>query len=268
MNLKEFFRTVWLSLNPWRYDEVHDRTGKSLSAYFFGFMLLMFVIALLLFIPAIASFVNGFFGHFEVFDVDTNTSMKSALLIPEDKPVLTIDTRISEGELTEGRMLITDDYVYKKMLFSSDIHRSRVGEYGNLLENQGFLTLLLIMLLPSLLFVFYILYAVKVLLIILLANILAFVVARISRFEISFGAGFKCGLLAATPMIIIEMLTVPFRLSTYGAPYIAFAVFFIVGFIKAGSFEGGSPKSGNRRRSGKHSRGSKDRYIELKVPRD
>ena len=264
---KEFFKTVWLALNPWRYDEVQDRTGKETFKYFFGFLLLMFVIALLLFIPAIASFVGNFMDNFEVFELNTNTTMTSALLIPEEKPVMTIDTRISEGELTEGKLLITDDYVYKKSLFSSKVTRSPVGDYNNLLENQWFLTLLLVLLLPSMLFMFYILYALQALLIILLATIIAFIVARISRFEISFADGFKCGLLAATPMIILDMITTPFRLNTYGAEYVAFAVFFIVGFIKAGSFEGSAPRSKHRRKSGKRRKG-KGGYIEIKPPRE
>jgi hypothetical protein len=268
MNLKEFFKDVWLALNPWRYDEVPDRTGKETFRYFFGFLFLMFVIALLLFIPAIASFVGNFMDHFEVLELKANTTMKSALLIPEERPMVTIDTRISEGELTEGKVLITDDYVYSKKPWSSKVVRSPVGDYNDLLENQWFLTLLLIMLLPAMLFLFYILYAIKALLIILLATLVAFIVARLSRFEVSFADGFKCGLLAATPMIIIDMLTVPFRLNTYGAPYIAFAIFFIVGFIKAGNFEGHSRSRPSRHKSKRGRGGGKGGYIELKVPRE
>jgi hypothetical protein len=243
-----FFKTVWLALNPWRYDEVKDKGTGKVFKYFFSFVFLAFVLAVLLMLPTIGSFAYNQLSHFDVLEVKFNTSMNSPVVFPEHRPYVTLDTRTSEGKLKEGKYLITEDYLYRKATFSSKVHREPLRPYKNLLENEWAVVLLLLLMLPSLLFLFYIGYAIKVLLVVLLATVLGFVIARIIKFEIMFKDLLKAGLLAATPMIIIDLIRMPFALNVYFAQYIAFLVFFIVGMIKAGDFEG----SGRSRRKKKH----------------
>jgi hypothetical protein len=241
-----FFQTAWLALNPWRYDEAGDRGMGSIFKYFFSFVFAVFVLAIILMLPAIASFVDNQMSHFDELKVTFETEMNSPVVFPENNPFVTLDTRKEEGTLKEGRFLITDDYLYTKQYFTGKVTQHDLGPYKNLLANEGIVIFLLLLTVPSLLFLFYVAYTIKVLLIVLLATIIAFVVARVVKFELPFLDAMKAGLLAATPMIIIDLVRLPFGFNVYYAQYIAFLVFFIVGVIKIGEFEGGG-----RRRSGK-----------------
>ncbi len=250
-----FFKTIWLSLNPWRYDELHERGTGSAFKYFFSFVFLAFVLAIVLMLPAIASFATNQISHFDTLEVKFNTSMNSPVVFPANNPYITIDTRKAEGTLKEGKFLITDDYMYRKGIFGK-VQREALGPYKDLGSNQWIVVALLLLMTPSLLFLFYIAYAIKLLLVVILATILAWIVGRIAKFEISFSAGIKAGLLAATPMIIIDLIRLPFALNLYYAQYVAFLIFFIVGVIKMGDFDIGGGKSRNRKKG-------KGGYIDL-----
>jgi hypothetical protein len=154
-------------------------------------------------------------------------------------------------------MLITDDYLYtKEYLVFGKVSSDKIGQYKNLVANEGLVIIILLLMLPSLLFIFYLIYVIKVLLVIILATLIGFIVARIAKFDIGFGTIFKVGLIASTPMIIIDLIRLPFGLNVYYAQYVAFLIFFVVGMIKAGEFEGTS-------RGGRKSRGKKGGYIDL-----
>lgn len=243
-----FFKLIWLALNPWRYDELKDKRMRSIFKYFFSFMFLVFVLSIVFMLPTIGGFVNKQLSNFETLDVSINATMKTALVLPEDNPVVTVDTRKSEGKLKEGRLLITDKYLYVKYPFRSNVEKYELGSYKNLLANQGIIVLVLLLMLPSLLFLFYMAYVLKVLLIILLTVIIGLVIARIVKFEILFKDVLKTGLLAATPMLIIDLIRLPFGFNVYYAQYIAFFIFFIVGLIKVGEFEGRSHRNTHKKK--------------------
>jgi hypothetical protein len=242
-----FFKMAWLALNPWRYDELGDKSTGKVFQYFFSFVFLAFVAAILLMLPAIASFANNQMSHFDVLQVKFNTSMNSPVVFPENDPYVTIDTRKSEGKLKEGKFLITDDYIYRKTL-TGRVAREDAGDFKDLLANDWMVLVLLLLVMPSLLFLFYIGYAVKVILVVFLVTVLSIIITRVAKFDILFVDTLKTGLMAATPMIIIDLIRLPFGLNVYYAQYIAFLIFFIVGTIKAGEFEGVRPR---KKRHGK-----------------
>jgi len=253
-----FFQTIWLALNPWRYDEVNERTTGNIFKYFFSIVFVVFVLSIILLLPAIGSFATDQLSHFDKLEVSFNTTMNSPATFPADSPKVTIDTRKSEGQLKEGYMLITDDYLYTKEYFVfGKVSSDKIGQYKNLVANEGLVIIILLLMLPSLLFIFYLVYVIKVLLVIILATLIGFIVARIAKFDIGFGTIFKVGLIASTPMIIIDLIRLPFGLNVYYAQYVAFLIFFVVGMIKAGEFEGTTPRGGRK------SRGKKGGYIDL-----
>jgi len=250
-----FFRTIWLALNPWRYDEVRERTTGNAFKYFFSFAFLVFVLSIIFLLPTIGGFVNSQLKHFDKLEVSFNTSMNSPVVLPGNNPYITIDTRKSEGQLKEGMFLITDDYLYMKPFFGS-VTKERLAPYKNLAENEGTVIILLLLMLPSLLFLFYIGYAIKLLVIVLLATMIGFVITRIAKFDVDFLNALKAGLFAATPMMIIDLVRLPFGLNVYFAQYIAFLVFFIMGIVKVGEF-------GERKGSSGRHKSRKGEYIDL-----
>lgn len=257
-----FFRTAWLALNPWRYDEARETGTGKFFKYFFSFVFLAFVLTVILMLPAIGGFVSGQMDSFKTLRVSVETEMQKPIMFPEQQPYITIDTREPEAELKEGKILITDQNIHMKGMGGKTTTKP-LAPYKDLLANEVIVILALLLMLPSILFLFYIGYAVKLLALVLAAALTGFIIGRIAKFDLPFTDALKAGLLAATPMVIIDVIRMPFRLEVYYAQYIAFAIFFIAGAIKIGEFE-----TGGRRRSGKKSlkpgkRSGKGGYVDL-----
>ncbi len=232
-----FFKTLGLSLLPWKYAELKEKSMRSVFGYLFSFVFLAFFISIIIMLPVIGSFVSTQMSNFEKLEVSFNTTMKKEMSIPQNDPFVTVDTRKSTGKLEEGRFLITDDYMYVKGVMG-DIDKYALKEYKNLLNNEGIVVLLLLLLLPSLLFIFYLAYAIKILLIIMLAAAVAFIIARIAKFEITFGNVFRASVFSTTPMILIDIINLPLNFELFYAQYFVFVLFLVIGVIKMGDFEG------------------------------
>jgi len=242
-----FFKTIILAICPWRYEDVKERTTGNIMRYLFSFIFLTFFIAILLMLPTIAGFVNSGISHFNRLEVSFNTSMNSPLKIPQNAPVVTIDTSKSTAKLEEGWVFITDDNIYTRNIFGR-IDKTPVGEYKNLLANEVVIVLLLILMMPSLLFIFYLAYAVKVIALVLLFTVLGFIIARIAKFDVLFLDILKVGMLSSTPMILIDLIRLPLSFDVYYGQYLVFLAFFIIGVIKVGDFDGAKPKHGKSKR--------------------
>lgn len=249
----QFFKTMWLALNPWRYDEARQLSTKNAFKYFFSFLFMIFVLSILLMLPSLVGFVDKQLDNFETLEVSMNTSMKKAVVFPEKEPYITIDTRKPERELKEGTLLLTEENLHRKM-FLGNVKKHALDPYNDLLSNEGIVIAALVLMLPSLLFLFYLGYAIKILILIFAVVLLGFIITRIVKFDVLLKDAIKTGLLAATPMIIIDLIRMPFGFNVYYAQYIAFLLFFIVGIIKIGEFEGTRPGRKHRH---------KGKYIDL-----
>ncbi|NQU78315.1 DUF1189 family protein [Candidatus Woesearchaeota archaeon] len=238
-----FLRTAWLALNPWNYNKAREKRTRDVFTYFFSFVFLAFVIATLLMLPAIARFTSNQLSHFDTLDISINTSMNSPVSFPISKPFMTIDTQTNTTDIGKGRILVTEENVYTKTL-TGKVVSTPTRDYKNLLQNEVLVTVILLLMTPSLLFLFYLIYCIKILLVILLAALVAFIIARLAKFDLFFTEALKVSLLAATPMIIIDLAKMPFALNVYFLQYIVFLIFFVVGIIKIGEFEGTRKKKG------------------------
>lgn len=254
-----FFRTIPLAVMPWRYDRLKEKSAVGCFKYFFSFIFLAFVIAVVLMLPTIANFVDSQMSHFDTLAVSFDAKMNSAVMFPKNNPIVTVDTSLKNTTIKEGRVLITDDYIYKKSLLGR-ITQEPVGAYKNLLANENMVIFILLLMLPSLLFLFYLAYAVKTLFIVLLAVLVGFVVTRLVRFDVSFKETLKIALLSSTPMVIIDLVLLPFNLNIYFAQYAVFLLFFIIGIVRSGDIARGGEFGGSRN---KRSYSSGGNYIDL-----
>ena len=239
MGLKNFFRTLLLSLNPGKYDILSERLTKDSLKYFVLMVLFIFIVSALLFIPKLATlpkYLEDEFSGFEQLEVNVEQGMKEPVVLTENHPLIIIDT---EGKTKEfDNVLVTNKGIYIKTLFG--IKKISTEGYSNLLEKKdkisNFLLLIFIMMLPMLLLLAFVYFLVKYFLIVILALILGFIIARLIKFEIKVSELFRIGLYATTVMAVVELITLPFVPFVYYAQYILFGIYFILGAIKSGNF--------------------------------
>ncbi len=240
---------------PWKYDEIHEKHGWSLFKYFLLLVLAGFLVCLILFLPTVYSSVNGQMDYFKEFTVNVNTTMSRPVYLPYGNPLMVVDTRDKHVKPAGEYLLLTEDDFYVKKPFFMGTQKIDSSDFKDLTDNKGLVTFLILLMLPSLLLMFYVYYLIKTFLVLVLATIIGLVVTRLVKFDITFADLWKVGLLAVTPMVIIDFLRFPFGLFIFWAQYIVFILFFIFGIVKAGDFQTETYKPKKKSRKIKRKRG-------------
>lgn len=242
MGLKSFFQTILLSFNPVAYEKLCERKLTSAVNYYFSMAAVMFLVMFLLFLPAIITLpgtIERELASFSTLDIKLNQSMTGPIKIPGIMPKIIIDSSKEYTNIEEGKVLITDDAVFYKLLPFTE--PKKIVREPNLLDRKDqlgtLLALLLIAMLPTLLVAAFVYFTIKYLLAVILASLIAFVIVRVARFGITMAELLKVGFFASTIMVAVGLLTKPFVPMVYYIEYALFLAFFIMGIAKVGSFE-------------------------------
>jgi hypothetical protein len=186
---------------------------------------------------SLPSYLEGELGKFNELSVTITEDLQEPIMLPKNNPIVTIDTNTNRSAKDE-LVLITGNAMYTKFLPFGDgtkIASTEEGiSTGNLATLVGSLAILSF---PLLLFLAYAYTIFKYGLVVVVAAVLGFILARMARFGIGLHELGKISLYAATPMAALGLLTKPFIPTTGMLPYLVFLVYFILGAVKVGDFE-------------------------------
>lgn len=240
--LGRFVQTVLHALNPKQYHHLAGLPLKSAFGYFFALILAVFILMSVLWIPALFSLpdtISREFGKFNDLSVEIIYDQNEPVVLTKEFPLVTIDMKNSYDGINDGLVLISKDATFYRFLPYGG--SGKISDSQNLLENKDelgrFLAVLAFMAVPMILAYAYVYFAVKYIVIVVLVALVGFVIARVVKFEIRFSDTMRAGLFAATPMVLIGMLTKPFIPSVGFLDYLAFIIYFILGCLVLGEFE-------------------------------
>ena len=246
----DFFKTVLKSLSPDSYKELGKRSIRQATSYFLSLVFIMFVLMLVLSFNDIVNMPNTLqseFNKLNDFSISVNAKTTAPILIPSEEPVVTIDLSEEPVDLTEGNILITNDFVEYKLITSKKEPIDKFKNVSELLELvSDFAFLIILLMFPVLVILFYLIYLIKFAIIIFAASIIAILILRLIAYDIKIMELVRIGIYSSTIMILLEFLSVPFGFSRwmipvgtlflkfYIVPIILFILMFIIAIILAG----------------------------------
>ena len=249
---QEFVSTVTTALNPKKYDILDIRPLSAAIGYFFAMVFVVFVLMSVLWLPnllTINDYVSEQLNKFDSLSVEVIYDQTEPIVIPEDNPLITIDTLNDYDDIEQGIFLVSANKTFIRPLpfMESQI----IEDTDNLAENYDqtlpLLSIIILMMIPMALAFLYVYFALKYLLIILIATVIGYVFAGVIHFQINFEQLFKAGLYAATIMAVIGLLTKPFVPNVSYLDYVAFAIIYILAIIRVGEFEETISEKKNKR---------------------
>ena len=119
MGLRNFFQTMLKTLNPSAYEELNEMKMSSAINYYFSMVLFAFIVMCILFLPTmfmLPQTIQEDLGRFNEFDIEITEEMNSAIYIPEDYPIVTIDTSKEYQDIKYGNLLVTKGAIFYKLL--------------------------------------------------------------------------------------------------------------------------------------------------------
>jgi hypothetical protein len=215
MDLKNYFYTIFRSLNPESYVELTDHDVGRAIKYFFFVILISSVIMFLLFIPAMwdtSSLLNEKVKNFDNLDINFSIKLGESFILLDD-PLIRVSDSANSINITNEKLLVTEEGVaYRQFFFFGKETLFEWDKDVDLKETlfDSSLNRILLFLAPSL-FIWGTLSAMLYyIVIILFTYILSMVIIWILGMRMSWDKTLKAAIYSSTIMIIVQMLVFPF----------------------------------------------------------
>ncbi len=246
MQVPEFIKEVVWSFFPPRYKQLADKPFRKSLGYMSKILLLAFILAGLLYIPKLflmKDVMEEEFGKFSAFKLDGDVMQTDKITVPRHNPWLVIDLN-NNLTLTKEIFVIDKNNVQYRFLNTKSIPREQLKDFGaNRARVSGFLTMILIMLLPGIAILLYIRMWLKYLLLIFVFGTLFFIIMELSKFRLKWKQMLSIASHALTAVIFIEVISAALTtaylipvmrflgVSIYAITTIIFAFLMVVGII-------------------------------------
>ena len=242
-----FLRTIGLSFHPGKLSELGERRGSDVTKHFFLLLLVVMALGMIVSIPSLVTLsarLNEEFNSFTTLKVDVNVSMKEPVMIPDNDPKIFIFTGQDDLNLTRKDapyVAISDKFLYSRFTRLTGFSKHDVGKWQDLLGQADFLSkaivLVFVLMLPSLLILSYVYYAVMLGLLILLASVIALIIGRVAKFDVYLNNLLKVGVFALTPMLLVQLVGLAIRQDLFWPGIGVFALYFAYGALRSGDIE-------------------------------
>lgn len=217
----EFLKTIPKSLYPHAYIELRHRTIRQSIKYLLSILLVAYFIMLAIGAPKLiylSTYLDNQLTKFERLNFKTDIATSSPIVITEKNPMIVITTLGNISNITYNKLLITDNKIYFRESFSK-IKEINYRDYLDVLGKKDTIRKLVVagfyLMIPTVVFLLYFISLIKYSIIIFSTSIIAYLVTRLVKYEVTLRESITSGIYAATIMILLEIVTFPLQLSSY-----------------------------------------------------
>ncbi|MBR9692338.1 hypothetical protein GOV07_00220 [Candidatus Woesearchaeota archaeon] len=235
MSFKNYLANFVKTFNPDAYEKLsHDQSLKQAWQQFAFNFALIFIVMLLLFVPAIllgAPALEAKLDSFSQLQLDANASASEPIQLMT-KPDIVIDLTDEEVFDTEELLINNKGITWKRFLLFGEktVPWSDARDLQG--TNSGTFVALFIFLLPSVAVWASIFSLIGYAIVILICGTLAWLLPKIWRHKLSFATAMKLSLYAAT-VLMLEMLLLPFWRNWWLFPLL-YIIFLSIGVALVG----------------------------------
>jgi hypothetical protein len=211
-----YLKEAAAAFSPKKYSSLGMHSVWHGAKYVMIIMLLAFLLMSVISVPMlfrIPGTISSELGKFDTLNFTGDVEMSAPVMFTETDPQIIIDTTGQITEMTTEKLLITEDFLlyrpYNKIV---KINISELQDVtGHTKELSNLITFITILIIPSILITSYIVFLIKYIILILLMTLVVFVFSRMIKKDIGIRKSLMTAIYASTPMIIMEVLFIPFN---------------------------------------------------------
>ena len=246
MRIPEFVKEVVWSFYPPRYHQLAEKPFTK-SLYFMSKVLLVaFILAGILFVPRLFLLkdnIESELSKFDVLSLSGNVSQTAPVAIPRHNPWVVVDLN-ANLTMTKEIFVIDKDTVKYRFISPKSIPRAQLEDWSaNKPRVSGFLSALLIMMLPGIAILLYIRMWLKYFVMVLVFGTFFFIIMELSRYRLRWKQVLNIAAHALTAVILVEVVSASITtvflipvmrflgLNVYAVTTVAFAVLIVMGIV-------------------------------------
>jgi len=233
-----FYRTFFQTLLPSSYEGFAESRTKNSFGYYFSLVLNALIIFAILMIPVIVGLpttIESKLNNVAIFNMDTNFSTTHPILIPEKYPVAIINYN-SETPNQSANIILNNNLLYVGAVFKN--YQVNISGYGNVkqkgTEYAAIITTLILLMLPSVAVIAYIFLLVKYFILVIIASILVFILAKILSYRIDFGPIFNSAMYGVSLSVFLDLIFFALNFEFYYIQYLPLLIYTFCGVSAKG----------------------------------
>jgi hypothetical protein len=241
--MKQFIDSLFKSLNPDAYRHLVGKSNTEALKFFFSALFMSFILMLFISLPTIASMPSDITARLnDFYQLEWDLKLDTKILV-EYPPIAADTTGTVNLSNSTAKVVITDTALYMKeglclwakpLCFHNEYTEYKYAEYSDILSKSSeyslMFTVLFLLALPTILFIIYVLFAIKYLIIAFVAWQLIFVIMQVVKQGVMYRSLFKMALYATTVLMLLEITFAPF----FNIGYWPLILYFII--ATAGSY--------------------------------
>ncbi len=246
MRVPEFVKEVVWSFYPPRYHQLAEKPFIK-SLYFMSKVLLIaFILAGILFVPRLFLLkdnIESELSKFDVFSLSGNVTQSAPVAIPRHNPWVVVDFN-ANLTMTKEIFVIDKETIKYRFISPKSIPRAQLKDWSaNKPRVSGFLSALLIMMLPGIALLLYVRIWLKYFVMVLVFGTFFFIIMELSRYRLRWKQMLNIAAHALTAVILVEVIAASITtvflipvmrflgLNVYAVTTVAFAVLMVMGIV-------------------------------------
>jgi len=233
-----FHRTFFQTLFPKNYEDFSESKIKNTFNYYATLIFTSFVVMLILLIPVAIQLPDKIESEFEnieelTFNIEFKT--EKPIMIPDKNPILLINYA-NNTPSQSAKVIINNNIIYAGLLmkkFTKDLR-----EYKDAKKNPGpvsnIVAFILILMLPTLLLIFFFYLFIKFSLVILVATLVGMILAMIMKYRVETKKIFNSAVYGSSLTVLLDLILFALGISLYYIQYLPLLIYVIVGIQKSG----------------------------------
>lgn len=234
-----FYRLFLQTLNPESYEGFAESRAKNSFNYFATLIFNAIVIMLLVMMPMLVQLPKtieaNFFDKFDAFTMTPEMKTSSPILIPKGNPLILINYA-NETPTQSANVIINNDVLSTGMLFTQitkDFSSYRFVK-DKKAEISNIIAFLFLMMIPTLLLVFYFYNLIWFFAVVLIATLGALIIAPILKHRVSAKKLFNCAMYGISLTVVLDLIFFALGFKFYYIQYLPLVIFMIAGIYKTG----------------------------------
>ncbi len=248
----KFFDFAWQfakSFYPGAYKSLTRQSIRDVIRYFFMLPYIMIILMCILFVPKALLFpsnLNEELSKFDTLKIDVNAEMKEPVSIGGIMIDLTGRNATYKGQ---SIVITRDKLIHKSILktYEKDFNSDLLKNKDDTIKTALIFIALIIF---PLLILFYIISVIKYIAIIFIVWLIVYFAMRLWKSHLSIKTLMKAAVYSATPMVVLEIILIPFGitkylvkiplflfLNLYAIPLIIFVAYFVINIFVMSSRE-------------------------------
>src|SRR3989338_2554487 len=207
----EFVKEVAYSLNPLKYKTLIENSPWKATKFMLKILLIFFLIMSVLLIPKLNEFQDSIriqLLKVESVHVSGNFSVREPITIPENEPLLIVDTTGKHNKIKDEKLLLTKDGIQVKTITDViKINYSDFSQFNKVSEQVSqVIFFAAILILPTIMIFLYLILFLKYLFIALSLSFLFYILLDLAFFQTKFKRIFTTALYSTILFIPVELI--------------------------------------------------------------